>query len=189
MSLFSSLVIVFPGDPPILRPRDLQTFATSLQRTLDIPVSQDALVHLKYGSSPRQDFDSPNQLARNQGTNSYRTVRYQWNMEKRGRLSESHIWNNSPSKNIYRAYVGLGKLPKQHMNNLLAMANPKSQKEFIAPDTVSIQIDPIIPCTLASVNLECIGWLYHSRATTILHGNLYLFIGSMFPNPILWRVL
>ena len=157
MSLFSALVIVFPGVPPILHPRDLQTFATSLQRTLDIPGSQDVLVHLKYGNSPSQDFDSPNQLARNQGTNSYRTLRYQWNVENRGLLSESHIWNKAPSKNIYRAYVSLGKLPKQHMYNLLAMANPNSQKEFIAPDSVSIQIDPIIPCTLASVNLECIG--------------------------------
>jgi len=164
MSAFSSLIIFYPGTPPRITVRELRAFCDRLRETLSLRDSLLA-VDIKYGKSIDQDFDSTNKIDWEETGTSVgmgTSTGFPWDHEERTG-SWAELWPKPAydSRVLYRAYIGLGSLPCETSRELTAMKNRETTYEFIAPDTLSLQIDPVRPETLdgKALDYDCYGFI------------------------------
>ena len=159
MSLFSSLLIFYPSDPPKITLAEARTFCDQLRNILSL---RDILlaVDIKYGESIDQDDETTNLMEWNETGTTGRFVQYPWDHEGRN-LPWTELWpgRDAEVRHLYRASIGLGRLPKPVGTELMAMRDEKTSHEFVAPDSLSFQIDPVLPATLNTTELFAYGYI------------------------------
>jgi hypothetical protein len=160
MSIFSSLILFYPGQPPPLKLHELRAFCDQLRKILAL---RDVYlgVNIKYGKSIDQDLESTNKINWDESGIIGQTVSYDWDYKKQN-LPWPELWPKVAfdSRRLYRAYVNLGSLPKPVITELTAMRDRETTYEFIVPDSISVQIDPVCPATLSSETEDtCCGFV------------------------------
>ena len=158
MSDFSSLILFYPGKPPALGLGGLRRFCDRLRDTVATG-GKDRVVKLKYGQSADQDFEP---IIRMDGLSEHsaQTRECEWDHHKQGVWGE--LWpaeTADEARQIYRGHVGLGNLPPKVSRGLTARKSQDAVDELIAPDTLSLKIDPVCPCTLETEELTAYGLL------------------------------
>lgn len=157
MSFFSSLVLFYPGKPPVIKGHDLQNMASALRDAVGVKPDSRSTLEVKWGERIDQDYESTNETDWDE-SGIFGTPRdFAWDL-KRFNLPWSEVWADSSALtgNVYRAYVSLGLLTKPAVESLRA-SDPSDDRSFIAPDCASIQIGPICPATLSTEELACTG--------------------------------
>lgn len=157
MSLFSSLCLFYPGKPPKFTVGDLRLFSSKLRQEFAFGRFIQS-VELKYGKSIDRDLKTTN-LMEQVGTFMWQTVSYPWDYEKReGEWNDLWPEPSHDSKVLYRANISFGSLPSGVSDELTAMS-PIDNRSYIAPDCLSLHIDPFSPGTLAGEDLSCFGMI------------------------------
>ncbi len=159
MSLYSSLCIVYPGSPPKLTAEDLHTFCTQLRAVFPFGAALQR-VQVKFGRAIDQDFETT-QLMKEVAPGMMQFVEYPWDHEKRDAPWED-LWPSPKRRKqvIYRAEIGFGSLPKEISREFTAIS--PDERNFIAPDSLSLSIGPFAPETLSKQNDECLGFIHLS---------------------------
>src|SRR5688500_2005535 len=144
--------------------REARSFCDQLRDTLSLGGGLLA-VDIKYGKSIDQDDDTTNKMEWDETGRTGRCISYDWDHEKRN-LAWPELWPTPAfdSRNLYRAYIGLGSLPPPISAELTAIRDENTTYEFIAPDSLSFQIDPVLPSTLGTEELIGYGYIELSFA-------------------------
>ena len=148
MSLFSSLVFLYPSPPPIITVGNLRAFANQFQEAGLARQSRLSALKLKLGKPIDSDYEDTMPMEWT-AAGTGRFLEYPWDHES----SEERwldLWPSSDmdDKQIYRAYLSLGSLEPTVSKALTAMASKETAYEFIAPDQLSLEIGPAIQSTL-----------------------------------------
>ena len=168
MSFFSSLAIFYPGRPPLPTVGELRRFCDELRAAFAL---RDVLLHvgLQYGANDPAAFDATQEVSWNEsltiGTLPLEEDREpeQWHHE-RTQLPWPQLWpeSDNDARTIHRAYIHLGALTKDASRDLTAH-NPDKARAFIAPDGLSVSINPAYAMTLGTEFPEdqdlCYGFL------------------------------
>jgi hypothetical protein len=160
MSLFSSLVFLYPGPPPVITVGDLRAFADRLQGAGLTRPSRFTALELKFGEAIDSDYEDTMPMVRNKAGNSGMLLRYPWDYEARDK-DWADLWPayDLAEKRLYRAYLSIGSLEPAVSKALTAMASPETTHEFFAPDQLSLQIGPAMPSTLETEEPICFSLL------------------------------
>ena len=157
MSDFSSLLLFYPGKPPVLGVGELRRFCDRLRDAVATG-GTGRTVQFKYGASIDQDYETTEQIHWDESGVLGQPVEYPWDHAKQGTWAD--LWPADAAdetRRIYRGYVGLGNLPPKVSRGLTATRNEQATDEFIAPDALSLQIDPVCPGTLDTAELTAYG--------------------------------
>jgi hypothetical protein len=155
MSLFSSLVFLYPSPPPTITVGTLRAFAEHFQKAGLARQSRLTALKLKWGKAIDSDYEDTMPMEWT-AAGTGRFLEYPWDHESKGK-GWPDLWpsNDMNDKQIYRAYLSLGSLEPTVSKSLTAMASEETAYDFIAPDQLSLEIGPAIQSTLETKEPIC----------------------------------
>lgn len=154
---FSSLMLFYPGAPPALSVGELRRFCDRLREAVATGGTGRA-VRLKYGARVDQDYETTEQANWDEAGVLGKVAEYPWDHAKAGAWGE--LWPagaDGEARQVYRAQVELGNLPPKVSRGLTAARSEQAGEEFIAPDALAVEINPVCPATLATAELTAYG--------------------------------
>ncbi len=160
MSFYTSLLFYRPVPPPPVTASDVARFLMSV-RDLELLAGGGLLtLQVKFGSDIDVD-DHPTSWEEPTATPSDFTVRdieWDFDLSSPANLQEMIYRLVDDERRIYRRFASMGALDENVVLPISRIESPENEIDF-TPDTLGLQIGPVIVGTLSSDMIAQVGWI------------------------------